>query len=260
VLHNIVSNSPLHGYASLRGYTSLRGYASPEDEEILSSISLYLDDSIYKLALEKAVVKSTGMLSEWIAKSVNNWKDIYDEFESHDFNPTDVLSNTSSTESAEIALLFTSCDVNIALTSAIGNSNCDLVKILLIDGRAIPLEDHLLTCVHNTDTCSLKLLVEDSRVDRGILLSVLMLCIDINNIECAKVALRYGDVSQKIIVLCIREAINNDAFDILSMLVDSLLAPDYDLLDFAKSNGDSLTVRMLNDKYDHINNYLESLE
>jgi len=237
---------------------SVQTLSSMASGEVLSSISSYLNDDVYKVRLEDVVTSNSGVFSEPLDMSTDNWREVYEEFQRFDFDPTNVLSNTHNAKAAHVALLFESCDPDSALTATVNNSTCNIVRVILTDGKAIPSQDHLLTCVDNNDLCSLGLLAEDSHVDRETLLNVLLVCIDKGAVDCVRVILDNGDMGQKVITLCLRKSIDKDQYEISAVLIDNMLAPDYDLLNYARDNTIDVIAEMLEYKFDKINSYLSA--
>jgi len=218
----------------------------PVSNIVAQSISHYLDDTMYRIGVERAVVKSTGMFSPHLVKDVYSWKDIYYEFEAYNFDPTQVLIHTNSIECIEVALLFDSCDCDTALSIAVESSYYHVASAILTSGRAtIPTASDLLMCISNKDSTMLELLSKDGSIDVGAIHLALMTCVDTRNIPCLLALLDNSTYTQFTLLQCIRSAILSRRPEVVVILLEYLQKPSYDLMELAVDIGNYEIVKVL---------------
>lgn len=221
--------------------------------QVLSLMSEYVDDKVYKVGTERGIIKRTGVISNTLEKEIKNWRHVYNEFRLHDFNPTFVLCNTNNPEVAEIAIQLESCDVKLCLDIAVKESNLVAVRTIMTSGQVYPSVRNLTASIRNKDPECLSLLLSDSRIDDEAVIFCVLYCVDNNQTDCLKVVLENSEIPNDSISKCVKYSMENGSYRATIMLIHYMKSVDIALLNYTFENSLTEYSSLLIDVFSSLN-------
>lgn len=181
------------------------------------------------LSIVDEVTTATGTLGPDVLPHVSNAREVHEEFEKNDFNPTTVAAVSDNIDAVHMALAFDACNAQEALDMAVFRTSQLSVIAILSKSDAQPTYQQLEYAIEYSMEI-LEILLQDSRIVREDIELALACAIDLDNAHAVSLLLQTDKVSSVYTSESIlRAADQRTSLNTVRVLVDNVFARDYTL-------------------------------